>query len=49
MTQGFVPFRATVEFTSPGAGVRGVLVLQKDNPSDRRELNDELRIPIVFK
>ena len=49
MTENFVPFTATLEFKSPGAGARGLLVLKKDNPSDRRELDDAVRVPVVFK
>jgi hypothetical protein len=49
MTENFVPFTATLEFDSPGAGARGVLVLKKDDPSDRRELDDAIRVPVVFK
>lgn len=47
MTTDFVPFEATVTFAKP-ASIRGELVLKKDNPSDLRELDDELRIPIAF-
>lgn len=49
MTENFVPFTATLEFKSPGAGASGVLILKKDNPSDRRELDDAIRVPVVFK
>jgi hypothetical protein len=49
MTKSFVPFTATLNFKSPGAGTRGVLELKKDNPSDRRELDDVVRVPVFFK
>jgi hypothetical protein len=49
MTPRFVPFTATLEFDSPGAGGRGVLELIKDNPSERRELDDALRLPVFFE
>lgn len=49
MTQSFVPFTATLEFKSPGAGATGALVLKKDNASERRELDDAVRVPVFFK
>lgn len=49
MTQSFVPFIATLDFKSPAAGSRGVLELKKDNPSDRRELDDAVRVPVFFR
>lgn len=48
MTTEFVPFEATIEFTSPERKGEGVLVFIKDNPSDMPEHDDELIIPIVF-
>lgn len=48
MTEEFVPFQAKVDFDSQDA-VEGFLVLQKNNPSDLRELDDELRIPVIFE
>lgn len=47
MTTEFVPFKATLEFTKPKTQT-GVLVFHKDNPSDMREFDDELRIPVRF-
>lgn len=47
MTENFVPFAAILEFKKPSTE-RGVLVLQKDNPSGLPEHDAELRIPIVF-
>lgn len=43
MTVDFVPFEAVLEFDAP-ADACLVLVLQKDNPSDLRELDDEVRV-----
>jgi hypothetical protein len=47
MTEDFVPFEATLEFTAP-AGTKGTLVFMKDNPSGLPENDDQLRMPIVF-
>jgi hypothetical protein len=53
MTEEFVPYTATLTFTSPlivGAEhtKRGSLILQKDNPSGLPENADALEIPIRF-
>ena len=53
MTEEFVPYTATLTFTSPlMAGAehtkRGTLILQKDNPSGLPENDDALEIPIRF-
>ena len=48
MTENFVQFRANLEF-SFSTTQKGVLVLEKDNPSGLSENADELRIPVVFK
>lgn len=48
MTENFVPFRAELKFENPGSG-RGMLILEKDNPSDLPQNADELRMPIVFR
>ena len=48
MTEDFVPFRATLEFQTPTTK-KGILILEKDNPSGLPENSDELRIPIYFK
>ncbi len=47
MTEDFVPFEAKLEFQKP-ATKKGVLILEKDNPSGLLEHADELRIPIRF-
>ena len=54
MTSEFVPFTATLEFTSPyTAGMaetmkNGTLILKKDNPSGLPEHDDALEIPVRF-
>lgn len=47
MTEDFVPFEATLEFQPP-ATPSGRLVLKKNNPSDLRERDDELVVPVRF-
>lgn len=47
MTQEFVPFEATLQFQSPSSG-KGMLVLERDNPSGLDENNDNLNIPVNF-
>jgi hypothetical protein len=47
MTEEFVPFTATVEFSEPAGGF-GFVVLQKDNPSGLPEHADEVRVPVRF-
>lgn len=46
MTEDFVPFSASITFSSPGTGTAGFLVLEKDDPSGIHP--DEVRIPILF-
>ncbi len=47
MTEDFVPFKATLEFTTNAK--TGTLVLEKDNPSGLPEQANELRFPVIFK
>ena len=47
MTEEFVPFSATIEFTEPAYGP-GLLYLNNSNPSDNPELDDALIIPIDY-
>jgi len=47
MTEDFVPYRARLEFVAK-EGEKGVLVLEKDNPSGLPENADELRVPVIF-
>lgn len=51
MTEDFVPFTATVNFTADPSGYsnRGALILKRDNPSGMPENDDALEIPIVFE
>ncbi len=48
MTNDFVPFVGRIEFAAPEE-MAGDLILQKDNPSERRELDDSLIIPVRFR
>ena len=47
MTTEWVPFTATLEY-EPEQGGEGFLVFEKSNPSDKRELDRELRISVSF-
>ncbi|MBI4435034.1 hypothetical protein HY630_00010 [Candidatus Uhrbacteria bacterium] len=48
MTEEYVPFTATLEFTTPEYGETGALILQRDNPSGLPENDDAVEIPIQF-
>ncbi len=52
MTEEFVPFIGTIEFTEPAIqgelGKRGTIIFRKDNPSGLAEHDDALEIPITF-
>lgn len=54
MTEEFVPFTATLEFTSPYQASdpefmqRGALILQRDNPSGLPENDDALELTVRF-
>jgi hypothetical protein len=47
MTTEFVPFTASLKFTSP-VSEEGILVFTKSNPSDLPENADEYRMPVRF-
>ncbi len=47
MTEEFVPFTATLEFSQP-ATAAGTLLLQNDNPSGLPTMSKELFVPIKF-
>ncbi len=49
MTTNYVPFTITLNFTKPAYGERGTIILRKDNPSDRRDLDAAIEVPIKFK
>ncbi len=48
MTEDFVEFLATFEFTAPPT-TAGTLILQKDNPSGLSEHNNQLIVPVEFE
>lgn len=50
MTEDFVPFTATVEFTVPTDTPyrRGFIIFKKDNPSGLPENDGALEIPVLF-
>jgi hypothetical protein len=50
MTNEFVPFRATLDFTTPASliGKKGTLILSKSNASGLPEHDDALEIPVSF-
>ncbi len=48
MTENFVQYKATLEFTAPTTAT-GTLVLEKDNPSGLPENEDSLIVPIRFR
>lgn len=50
MTENFVPFEGTIEFTVPPdtAYRRGAIIFRKDNPSGLPENDDALEIPVNF-
>jgi len=48
MTEDFVPFEATLEFSTPATD-RGTLILEKDNPSGLPEHEDSLILPVRFR
>jgi hypothetical protein len=50
MTEDFVPFEATLEFTlnKQAYSNRGSLILKKDNPSGLPENDDALEIPVLL-
>ncbi len=48
MTEDFVPFEVTLEFSSPDTEA-GTLILEKDNPSGLPEHADSVSIPVKFR
>jgi hypothetical protein len=48
MTDEFVNYKAILKFTAPESQ-KGSLILEKDNPSDLRENDDQLIVPVLFK
>ena len=52
MTEDFVPFTGTLEFTELGKDVyshRGTLIFKKDNPSGEPQFDDALEMPVMIK
>ncbi|MFH1286811.1 MAG: Gmad2 immunoglobulin-like domain-containing protein [Candidatus Magasanikbacteria bacterium] len=50
MTEDFVPFKGTLTFEKQESySDKGTLILQKDNPSDLRENDDALEIPVIIQ
>lgn len=49
MTSEFVSIRGALSFTKPARGDRGWLIFQKDNPSENREFDDAMAIPVFFR
>jgi hypothetical protein len=47
MVEGYVPFKATLNFTLPSTAT-GTLILHNDNPSGMPERDEEVRIPVTF-
>ncbi len=47
MTEDYVPFSGRLDFMTTADS--GVIVFQKDNPSDLPEFDDQLTIPVSFK
>lgn len=48
MTENFVEFEAILEFKS-SPSKRGIIVLEKNNPSGLAEYDDKLILPVKFK
>ncbi|HVV39076.1 MAG TPA: Gmad2 immunoglobulin-like domain-containing protein [Candidatus Paceibacterota bacterium] len=48
MTPDWVPFKAVVSFTSPGAGKTGTIRLRNDNPSGEPANEKHFDLPITF-
>lgn len=49
MTENFIPFSATLEFTKPTSTKHVLLVLKKDNPSGLKEKDESISIPLILK
>ena len=47
MTQEFVTFTGEISFTNTVEGLAGKLIFKKDNPTDRRDLDDSSAIPVI--
>lgn len=49
MTEGYVPFIATLDFNMPNDVDQGELIFEKANPSGLPEHGAEYRLPVKFK
>jgi len=49
MTEDFVPFTVTLNFTKPTGNNTGTLILKKDNPSGLPQNDQAYEIPVIFK
>ncbi len=49
MTTDFVSFLGNINFIKQPAGSRGFIILKKDNPSDMRQFDASVEIPVVFQ
>jgi hypothetical protein len=48
MTEEFVPFSVYFTFTKPGNVTKGILILEKSNPSGLPENAEQIEIPVTF-
>jgi hypothetical protein len=48
MTEDFVAYHVTLSWTSPFKG-KGMLILEKDNPSGLPQNADELHVPVMIR
>lgn len=49
MTEDYISFTSELNYTKSTSTNRALLILSKDNPSDNRELDQEIYIPVVLK
>lgn len=49
MTRDFVSFTCRLSFEPPDYGQHGTLILRKDNPSGKPDLDEALEIPVRFQ
>jgi hypothetical protein len=48
MTENFISFSATLEYVGFGGTNPGTIIFEKNNPSDNRELDDQLLVPVFY-
>lgn len=49
MTENFIDFSATLEFSKPTSTIHALLVLKKDNPSGNPDFDASIFIPVLLK